>query len=72
MAADKAVVGLEIGQVALHDVHQEADGGAAVVGFLADEGYQFLVERLLVEDVTRPGEVPAFAGTTGFGQGWRR
>ena len=38
------MVGLEVGQVALHDVYQEADGGAAVVGLFPDEGGQFLVE----------------------------
>ena len=40
----QAVVGLEVGQVALHDVDKEADGGAAVIGLFPDEGGQFLVE----------------------------
>ena len=38
------MVGFEVGQVARHDVYQEADGGAAVVGLFPDEGGQFLVE----------------------------
>ena len=38
------MVGLEVGQVALHDVYQEADGGPAVVGLFADEGGQFPVQ----------------------------
>lgn len=38
------VVGLEVGEIALHDVHQEADGDAAVVSFLAYQGGEVLVE----------------------------
>ena len=44
LSGGEAVVGLEVGQVARHDVYQEADGGAAVVGLFPDEGGQFLVE----------------------------
>ena len=44
LAADRRWWGLKSGIVALHDVNQEADCCAAVVGFLPDEGGQFLVE----------------------------
>ena len=40
----QAVVGLEVGDCALHDVHQETDCGAAVVGLFADEGGEVLVQ----------------------------
>ena len=38
------MVGLEVGDCALHDVNQEADCCAAVVGLFPDQGGQFLVE----------------------------
>ena len=33
----EAVAGLEVGEFTLHGVDEEADGGAAIVGFLADD-----------------------------------
>ena len=33
----EAVAGFEVGELALHGVDEEADGSAAVVGFLADD-----------------------------------
>ena len=35
------VAGFEVGKFALHDVDEEADGGVAVVGFLADDLGEF-------------------------------
>lgn len=40
----QAVVGFEVVEVALHHVHQETDGGAAVVGLFANQGGEVLVE----------------------------
>ena len=44
MAADRRWWGLKSGRCALHDVHQETDCGAAVVGLFADEGGEVLVQ----------------------------
>jgi hypothetical protein len=55
----QAVVGLKLLEIALHHVNQEADGGAAALGLLADEGREVLVEGVLGQH-----EVPSFAGTT--------
>ena len=41
----QAMMGFEILEIALHDVNQETDGGAAIVGLFADQGSQILVER---------------------------
>ena len=34
---EEAVAGFEVGELALHGIDEEADGGTAVVGFLADD-----------------------------------
>ena len=62
------MVGLEVGQVARHDVDQEADGGAAVVGLFPDEGGQFLVEGGRVYRRERGGR-GVFSGWGGVGVG---
>ncbi len=41
----QAMVGFKILEIALHDVNQETDGGAAIVGLFADQDSQILVER---------------------------
>ena len=60
------MVGFEVGQVALHDVYQEADGGPAVVGFFPDEGGQLLVEGGRVYRRERGGR-GVFPGWGGVG-----
>ena len=62
------MVGLEVGQVARHDVDQEADGGAAVVGLFPDEGGQFLMEGGRVYRRERGGR-GVFSGWGGVGVG---
>ena len=47
LGGGEAMVGLEAGKVALHHVHEEADGGAAVVGFFEDQVGQGLVGVVL-------------------------
>ena len=44
MAAERRWWGLKSGRLPCHDVYQEADGGAAVVGLFPDEGGQFPVQ----------------------------
>ena len=55
------MVGLEVREISLHDVNQETNCGAAVVGFLANQGGEVLVKR----DLGRCG-VPTLARTTGW------
>ena len=75
MAADRRWWGLKSGQVALHDVYQEADGGAAVVGLFTDEGGQFLAEggRVYRRDRGGRGVFPGWGGVgvgVDEGLGW--
>ena len=58
------MVGLEAGKVALHHVHEEADGGAAVVGFFEDEVGQGLVGGVLRRAQDERVWIPACAGMT--------
>ena len=68
MAAERRWWGLKSGIVALHDVDQEADGGAAVVGLFPDEGGQVLVEGGRVYRRERGGR-GVFPGWGGVGVG---
>ena len=67
----QSMMGLEAVDIPLHHVHQETDGGAAVVSLFADQGGEVLVECVLRQAQDERGnrrEVPAFAGTTGWGR----
>ena len=61
-------MGLEVREVALHDVYEEADGGEAVVGLFPDEGGELLVEGggFNAEDA---GGAEVFPGWGGGGVG---
>ena len=64
----QAMMGLEALEIALHDVHQKADGGAAIVGFVADESGQIgMVLRQVHGGRSNWREVPAGTGTTDLG-----